>query len=271
MTIAQHYGRSGLTDQIYAALAQSGKDPDFLQPADLTGVDQFHIGGIESTRELAGRLGLREKMYVLDIGCGLGGPARHFAAEHGCQVMGVDVTPEFVETAGALTRRVGLDRLVDFREAGAAALPFQDETFDAATMIHVGMNLPDKAAAFREVRRVLRWGSNFGVFDIMRAGEGDLQYPVPWAETEELSFVEAPYGYACVLQEAGFSITSVRRQREIAIWQAEQALARIEESPEGGPGLQLLMGDRTAAMVGNILAMMRDGIVEPVEIIVRAV
>jgi ubiquinone/menaquinone biosynthesis C-methylase UbiE len=83
-------------------------------------------------------------MHLLDIGCGIGGPSRLFAQEHGCRVTGIDVTADHVRTAEALARRVGLGARVSYRHASALALPFEPETFDGAYMMHVGMNIEDK-------------------------------------------------------------------------------------------------------------------------------
>ena len=122
-------------------------------------------------------------MHLLDVGSGIGGPARTFADAFGCRVTGVDLTEEFVEAANALTRRCGLSDRVSFRQASALALPFADASFDAATLIHVGMNIEDKAGLFAEVRRVLKPDARFGVYDIMRVAEGEIPYPMPWAAT----------------------------------------------------------------------------------------
>ena len=94
--------------------------------------------------DLAAQMDLRPECCVLDVGCGIGGPARYFAAEHGCKVTGIDLTEEFVQVAKSLTGRLKLDHLVEFRQASALALPFGPSTFDRAYMIHVGMNIADK-------------------------------------------------------------------------------------------------------------------------------
>src|SRR5882762_10992076 len=153
--VAGHYGRGRLEESILAAVAREGKDPEKLTAVDLSAVDEFHVGGIEATQELAKHMELRAGLRVLDVGSGIGGPARYFAAEHGCRVTGMDLTEEFVRVAGSLTKRTKLDALVEFRQGSALELPFARDTFDRAYMIHVGMNIADKAGIFREVRRVL--------------------------------------------------------------------------------------------------------------------
>ncbi len=130
--VAQHYGKGGLLDRILAALTQAGKDIDHLTIDDLAPIDEFHSRRRTATEELATMLAPSASDHVIDIGSGIGGPARYLAKTYGCRVSGVDLTPEFVETAKALTARVGLSDLVDFRQGSALDLPFPDASFDLA-------------------------------------------------------------------------------------------------------------------------------------------
>jgi ubiquinone/menaquinone biosynthesis C-methylase UbiE len=268
--VADHYGRPRIVETILGAFAQAGKDASQLTAADLTAVDQFHIGGARATEDLAAQMNVRPGLHLLDIGCGLGGPARFFAGTHGCHVTGIDLTPEFVEAGSHLTRLVGLDGSVDFRQASASAMPFKAAAFDGAYLIHVGMNLPDKPAAFAEVRRVLKPGAVFAIFDIMRLSDSAIRYPVPWASTEAVSFVETPATYRAALEAAGFHITHERARGAFAIEQTERSIARQLQPGNAGPGLALLMGEKTPVLIGNILSMMKEGLLAPVEIIARA-
>src|SRR5260221_6860397 len=115
---------------------------------------------------------LRAGLRLLDVGSGLGGPARYFAAKHGCRVTGIDLTEEFVRVAGSLTKRTKLDGLVEFRQGSALELPFERDAFDRAYMIHVGMNIADKAGIFLEVRPGMKPDGLFTIFDIIRTGDG---------------------------------------------------------------------------------------------------
>src|SRR3984893_12296789 len=113
--VAGHYGRGRLEEMILSAVAREGKDPEMLTAGDLAAVDEFHVGGLEATQELTAQMELRAGLRLLDVGSGLGGPARYFAAEHGCAVTGIDLTEEFVRVARSLTTRTKLDHLVEFR------------------------------------------------------------------------------------------------------------------------------------------------------------
>jgi len=204
--VRRHYGGADLLPGILAGLVAAGVDPDDLTVDQLAAVDQLHAGFSTATRHLLDRLELRPDMTVLDVGCGIGGPARMAAAGPGCQVLGVDLSADFVDAAQALTARLGLSDRASFRVAPADALDLEDGSFERAMMLHVGMNLPDKAAVFAEVRRVLRPGGVFGVYEQMRTGAGELRYPLPWAEDDRSSFVASPEDYTRDLEAAGFRV-----------------------------------------------------------------
>ena len=206
--LTAHYRHGGLEAALMAALAAAGKDTGRLTPHDLMGSDEFHIGGAQATQELAAQLGLHANMHLLDIGSGLGGPARHLSAEYGCRVTGIDLSEEYVGVATSLTRRMGLSEHVTFHLASANRLDFPPASFDGATVLHVGMNVPDKAAFFAAVHGVLRPGGFLAVYDVMRTGEGALDFPVPWSSAPETSFVETPEGYRAALAAAGFTIAA---------------------------------------------------------------
>lgn len=164
LKVAGHYTRGKLEDAILQALAKTGSNLDRLNAMDLAAADEFHVGGIEITRELGAQMELGPGLRVLDVGSGIGGPARYFAAEYQCKVTGVDLTEEFVHVARSLTRRTKLDHLAEFVQGSALDLAFQTNTFDRAYMFHVGMNLANKAGVFREVRRVLKPGGLFVIY-----------------------------------------------------------------------------------------------------------
>jgi SAM-dependent methyltransferase len=269
--VVGHYTTGRLEKAILEALAQEGKDSADLTAKDLATVDEFHLGGLEATQELAAQMELRPGLRLLDVGSGIGGPARYFAAEHGCKVIGIDLTEEFVQVAASLTRLVKLEHLAEFRVASAGELPFEPEMFDRAYMIHVGMNIADKSGIYRELRRVLKSGGLFMIFDIMRTADGPIRYPVPWALSEETSFVVEVKDYRDALQRAGFRVVHERGRRAFAIKFTERAMARTAQGGSPTLGLHLLMGDKAPAMVKNVLTMMQEGVLEPVELCAMAV
>ena len=154
--VARHYGRGGLLERLLAALAEAGKDIEHLTIDDLAPVDEFHSRRRVATVELARLLAPSASDHVIDIGSGIGGPARYLAATHGCRVSGVDLTEEFVATAADLSRRAALAGRVDFRQGSALDLPFGDAAFDLAWTQNVAMNIADRPRFYAEIRRVLK-------------------------------------------------------------------------------------------------------------------
>ncbi len=242
--VARHYARSNLEGTILGALAASGKNPDRLAASDLAPVDEFHTGGREATIELATRMEIEPEMHLLDIGCGLGGASRFIAEAYACRVTGIDLTDDFVRTAEALARRVGLQGRVSYRQGSALALPFPPKTFDGAYMMRVGMNIADKPALFREVRRVLNPGNVFAIYDVMRTGAGALSFPFSRAATEETTFIVTPADYRRALEDAGFDIRKERDRRAFAVEFFRRVQASLAEGDGPPPlGTHLLMGD----------------------------
>lgn len=265
--IAQHYSRGTLEQQILEVLTTIGLDPENLDPDQLAPVDEFHVGGRPATVELAHQLDLRPGLRVLDVGSGLGGTARYLARHHAVDVTGIDLTAEYVEVATSLTRRAGLADLVRFHQGSATELPFPDGAFDRACMLHVGMNIADKAALFAEVRRVLVPGGRFGVYDVMRLAPGEISFPVPWAASAATSFLAEPAQYRELLAKAGLSVRSERDRRDFAVEFFRELSARIAE--EGPPllGLHLVMGPDAPLKIGNVVDGLKRGVLAPTEMI----
>jgi ubiquinone/menaquinone biosynthesis C-methylase UbiE len=271
--VAAHYDDAALGERLLGALAAAGLDIEHLSADTLAPVDEFHIGGRQATVEFAAQFGVRATMRLLDVGSGIGGPARYFAAAHGCQVTGIDLTEAFVRVARDLTRRAGLSRSVSFHHGSALALPFERASFDGAYMIHVGMNIEDKAKLFTEVRGVLKPGGSFGIFDLMRTGEGDLVFPVPWSSRPETSFVVEVVAYRKLLEAAGFTVLKQRVRRDFALaffreMQAKAAAAKASGQPM--LGTQLIMGADFPNKMRNAIEGIERGLIAPVEQICRA-
>lgn len=264
--IAEHYAHGSLEESILSALAAAGKDADRLSTKDLAPVDEFHIGGRVATVAFAEQFGPRPGMRLLDIGCGLGGAARYFAAEHGCQVSGIDLSAEFATVANALAARVGLSDRVHCRQGSALALPFPEGSFDGAYMLHLGMNIEDKERLFSEVSRVLTPGGVFGIYDVMRLAAGGLRYPVPWTSSAEVDFVADVESYRRLLVAAGFEVVKQRSRRDFALEAFAQMSARGAAAPPS-LGLHLVMGANAGLKVKNMMGDIEAGLIAPIELI----
>lgn len=265
-TVSQHYTHGNLLAALLDAVQRAGKNLDALTYADLAVVDEFHIGGRPATKALAEQIDLPAGARVLDIGSGIGGPARFFAAERGWRMEGIDLTAEYVEAAQALSQRVGMADKVSFRQASATALPFPDGTFDGATLLHVGMNIADKPAVFAEVRRVLKPGGLFAIYDAMRQSDGEFAYPVPWSSEPATNHIATPEAYKAALRAAGFEVVKERDRREFALQSMQQ---RIQQTAQP-IGLPVVMGATASQKLANMRKMIEAGVFAPVELISRA-
>lgn len=265
-SIVSHYGQADLFDKIIKTFDSNGKPLAEITLADLKPIDEFHIGGFPATRALLDPLSFNQTTRVLDVGSGLGGTARHMTHTYGAKVTGVDLTPEFVETARKLSDLVELD--VHFEVGSALDLPFDDESFDAATLLHVGMNLPDKARLFAEVARVLVPGGVFAVYDVMLLGSHP-PFPLPWAEEASFSFLESPEVYLSAADAAGFACTHQARKGEVARAFFAEMQKRIAESGPPAVGLPLLMGQTAPEKAANMAQGVKSGDIEPVEMVFR--
>ena len=196
--VARHYHSGHLLKRISDGCAALDLTPPIAHDA-LAPVDEFHIGGRRATEPFVESLKLSKGSRVLDLGCGLGGPARFVAATTGAHVTGIDLTPEFVEAGRALTEWTGLAGQIELVEGSILELPFEDVSMDAAYMIHVGMNIADKAGIAREAARVLKPGGIFAIYDVMQVGTGQMEYPAPWASSEDQSALAPPETYEAAL------------------------------------------------------------------------
>ena len=257
--VERHYGRANLLDTILQALRQAGKDPDRLTPEDLAPVDEFHIRGREGTVELAVRAGLSPGQRVLDVGSGLGGSARYLASEYRCRVTGVDLTPEYVDVAAALTDRVGLADRVEFHQGSALALPFDAGSFDVVWTEHVQMNIADKGAFYGELARVLEPGGRLAFHDIFQGPGGDPHFPVPWAGEPALSSLAPPNTIRATLGAVGLAVRDWEDQTAKAAMWLRGVMDKVRESGPPPVGIHLLMGDTARAKLENVLRNLEEG------------
>jgi ubiquinone/menaquinone biosynthesis C-methylase UbiE len=153
---------------------------------------------------------------VLDLGCGIGGPARYLAATFGCKVTGVDLSPGFIDAATYLTARCGLSDRVTFQVGDGLHLPFEDAAFDTVFLQHVGMNVEDRTALYAEVRRILTVGGRLATYDLVLR-DGDVVYPVPWARDASTSFLLSEGDTRTALEQAGFKAVLWRDDTQTAL------------------------------------------------------
>ena len=250
--VQTHYSSGGdLAREIARKLEAAGKNLADLKTTDLSSVDEFHIRGRKATLELGRMMNLSRESAVLDIGSGLGGPARTLAEEYGCHITGIDLTEAFCEAAREMSEWVKLADRVAFRQGDATRLPFSDDRFDAAMTIHVAMNISAKDWMYAEARRVVKSGGIFAVYDVLKGEGGEVLYPVPWAREPSISHLETRDAMEALLKHAGFKILQIVDSTEESHGWFEEMLARMSASRQPPVTFQAFLGDDYPEMVRN--------------------
>lgn len=263
--VSAHYGAFGQREPILAALKKRGLDPAQVTPDDLAPFDQFHTGGPPATREMAELLAPTPGQQILDVGSGLGGPARMLAKLKGCRVTGIDLAPHFVENAVYFTGLTKQTGRVDFRQGSATQMPFADAAFDGAWHLHMCMNVADKAAMYAEIFRVLKPGARFVLHDPFRGTVGEVIYPVPWAETAATSFLWTHDEMRAGLAAAGFKVFSEQdTTAEGLAWYESLDAARKGPIPERPPtALEVMQKNHRANLAAGAVKILSVVTVKP--------
>lgn len=268
--VERHYGIPDLAEKIATALRGGGKDLARLTTADLASIDEFHIRGRQATLELAQRMDIGPGCHVLDIGSGLGGPARTLAEVYGCRVTGIDLSSEFCTAAQQLSRWVAFSDRVSFSQGDATALTCEAGAFDAAMTIHLGMNVAAKDTVYAGAHRALKAGRIFAVYDILQGEGGEVNYPVPWARDPAISHLATPAEMRLLLQAAGFRILDEIDSTELGEGWFKHAAAQMRASDKPPLGLRQLLGDDAAEMTRNQVRNLTERRIRTVTFICRS-
>ncbi len=268
--ITQHYTSGNLLERLNAALSSDGADPARPTIKTLAPYDQFHGRGLEATEQIAERLSVTSGDHLLDVGSGIGGPARYMSDRFGCRVTGIDLTDEFCTVARHLTQAMGLERQVRFEQGNALSMPFASETFGGAYSMNVSMNIEDKQAFYGEIFRVLKPGAWLVLSEISQGPGGEVTYPSPWALTAESSFLVTSEATRKGLEAAGFEIESFGDHVEESKAFAAKARAMVERG-EKPPhrAVSLIHGDIGEEAAKNMAVASRDGCVIPIDVMCR--
>lgn len=252
--VRTHYSPTDLTSRIRSALATIKSEDQIWTVDELAPLDQFHVRGIVATAELAKSAEVGPSTRVLDLGAGIGGPARHVAATFGCNVTGVDLSPAFVDAANYLTARCGLSGRATFQVGDALHLPFQEGAFDTVFLQHVAMNIENRPALYSEVCRILTPEGRFVIYDVVLR-DGDVIYPTPWAQDASTSFLLSQGDTRARLEQAGFKALLWRDDSETAIdwFKAVQA-----GPPPSGLNLGVVMGRDFQGATANLARNIRE-------------
>ena len=268
--IRSHYTSGDLLARLVAKLREDGIEPSRATVEALAPYDQFHGRGLEATEDMATLVQVAETDHLLDVGSGIGGPARYLAQRFGCRVSGIDLTPEFCDVARHLTALLGLADRVSVRQGNALAMPFGDATFDGAYSMNVSMNIADKCALYREIHRVLKPGAWLMLSEVAQGSSGEPDFPVPWARTASSSFLSTQAETRANLDASGFTIESLRETTETALAFAARSRAVVEAG--GKPphrAVSLILGTGAEEATANAARALRERRTLPIELVCR--
>ena len=256
--VERHYNQRDLEQTIFQALETDGIDLEHLALDDLAGIDEFHIRGAEATIELAEEIGLNQRMKLLDVGSGLGGPSRRLASVYGCRVTGLDLTEAYCRVAQELSARTNLEHLVSYQTGSALNMPYANMSFDALWTQHVAMNIAEKNKLYTEMYRVLKPGGRLAIYDVMAGPGGDVYFPIPWARDPSISFLATDKELRYHLEQTGFNIASWRDTTEVGLAWFKEKSAHFKKHGRPALGYHLLLGDDFLQMARNQLRSLKE-------------
>lgn len=268
-TIADHWGRGDVYARILAALEKTSKPLDTLTIEDLAPVDHFHARGFPATVELADQLPIKAGQHLLDIGCGVGGPARYLAQRFGCKVSGIDITPPFIEAAQGLTKLLHMEAQVALSLGDGNRLPYADATFDGAYTQHVTMNVADRDGFFSEAYRVLKRGAFFALTEHGLGPTGSPHHPLPWSEDGSGAYLKTPADTQRYLETAGFVDVTIEYTGAKYLEGYNRAIALAAQGALPPLGIHLLMGESAPQKTKNSARNIEERRTEPVKILCR--
>jgi len=264
--IQTQYSTGASRQAIEQALVAAGKDLHHLRQADLALLEDFHTMGRIATTQLADLVQITPGDEVLDAGSGIGGTARYVAGRSRCHVVAVDLTEEYCQTARWLNQLAGLDDRISVRQADVTDLPFEDAAFTLMFSQHVQMNVADKALLYQEARRVLAGGGRLAVWDIVAGEDREPDFPVPWADRPEYSYLTTPDRLRTAIETSGFEIEQWNDLTDHAA-ATMQALLTLPPSPIG---LQAFVPN-FESKAKNLTTALADGRLRAVQGVARAV
>lgn len=240
-------------------------DPKSLSPAD-----ELHVGGRAATSYLVASMGLGADMRVLDAGCGLGGVARYIAGETGAHVHGVDLSHAYIQAAGDLSAACALSAHTDFTQGDVCDLPLPKRgAYDAALTLHVGMNIRDKRAFYASVHNALKPGALFGIYDVLRRGDGaDLSYPMPWARDRGESWLADRAEMQNLLESTGFTVEDSEDRSDFAV-DGFVRMRKAYDNPRFQAVSRLVRGDDWQVQMDHIALAVERRLCAPFQILAR--
>lgn len=272
-SVESHYTIGNLLQTIENAIPKLGKTLETVTNEEFSLIDELHVGGLEATIKLFDMIQFSKNDHIIDLGCGLGGPARYVAETFSSKVIGIDLTDEFISTGNQISKWLRVENQVDLQLGNALTLSqFNNHSFDAGYTIHAGMNIDDKYALYQEANRVLKPNANLVIYDIMlneNYQKQALSYPLPWADIIEENFIAPPSQYRQALLQNGFEIKQELDFSDFSIAFFDKLMNLIKSNETPALGLHILMKENAEAKINHIYQSIVNGLVSPRAIIAK--
>lgn len=265
--INTQYSNGRIEKEINQVLKTEGKKLSDLTLTDLAAMDELHIGGRKATLRLAAKADLSKTNTVLDIGSGIGGPARGLAANFECNVTGLDLTEEYCQIARLLTQTVGLENKVVFKQGNALDMPFAEKSFDTVWSQHCSMNIENKVLYYEEIFRVLEKEGRLIIHDTLAGSATPLDYPVPWANHPDLSFLDTQSEMQSILIKLGFKQQYWQDKTEEAITFYQKLIAVTQKGKMPVLNVKLILRADPVVLAENMIKNLTEGRLNVIEAI----
>ena len=183
-------------------------------------------GGEGNVAHLIDGLNVQNKR-ILDIGCGIGGPAFVLANKYGARVTGIDIEAHLIDHAQIRAKELGLEKQTEFNFVKPGALDFPDESFDVVFSSGALTQVENKLGIYQESWRVLNPGGTFTCYDWMKPRGEYSQDMLYWFELEGITYaMETPERHKETFQEAGFINVRIKDKSD---WYRREAIVEYEK------------------------------------------
>jgi SAM-dependent methyltransferase len=240
--MSAQYAPTDLRARVDQLLRRAGLDETNTTLEALAGLDQLHVEGQAATTRLAELAKVTSDDLVLDVCCGMAGPARYLAQTFGCTVHGIDLTTPFLETAELLNALTGLSDKVVVERGDATDMRFADETFDLAWTQNGAQNIADKAGLLGELHRVLKPGGRCVMHDLLRGPGEPIHFPsiLGADETEfaAINFLVSADEMRALVADVGFAVQHWRDLTQLSL-AANREMASEPETQHHGSVLDI--------------------------------
>jgi ubiquinone/menaquinone biosynthesis C-methylase UbiE len=267
--IEEFWTRGDIHSRVHKAMKDADLINKKLEIEDLFPIDQYHARGIAATVDLGKRMPIRENSKILDIGCGLGGPARYYSKEFKCFIEGIDITPSFIELGTEFNKLTDMSNQVHLNVGNGETLDFEDNFFDGAYSQHVTMNISNREKFFSEAYRVLKTHSFFAFTEHGLGPIGNPVYPLPWADNENMSYLLTPKKTISLLKDVGFYEIEIIETGAKYMSGYEKLMSQTKDIKQPILGIHVIGGQSMTERSMNSLTSIKERRTLPFEVLCK--